>query len=249
MKNLYLTILGIVTIAAIIIGCSIHMGGFFGFNPFSIFKPANTKKTEFQDSYTGIHSIDIDAKVLNVEIIRGDECAVSYEGNEDLKPIVKADNGILKIEQKSKINVAKNANYKSRMVITIPSDTKIKDASFEMDMGNLNMEDLEALSIDIDLNMGNVTGNNIVAESVDIDANMGNVEINNIEFKKLTADCDMGNVILKSSRDLDDYKIKAESDMGNVELDGERVKGTYVSDGDEGEVELKAGMGNISLSW
>ena len=142
-----------------------------------------------------------------------------------------------------------NENYKSRMVINITTDTKIKDASFEMDMGNLNMEDLEALSIDIDLNMGNVTGNNIVAESVDIDANMGNVEIKDIEFKNLTADCDMGNVILVSGRDLDDYKIKAESDMGNVELDGERVKGTYVSDGDEGEVELKAGMGNISLSW
>ena len=201
----------------------------------------------FGDDIEGVTDIDIDAKILNVQIVEGDKFSYEYDGRDDLKPDIDLNDGKLKISQKGKNVSGLNNNWKSDLTIKIPEDAKLGYFKTDMDMGNLQAYKVVAEDVVLDLDMGNIEINELKAEDIDIDANMGNVEVYKAEFEDLDADANMGNVIIESVKDLDDYSIEASTDMGNLEVNGKKISKKYESNGDDGNIKLKANMGNVSI--
>ncbi len=249
MKNYYLAVLGLLTAAAIIVGISLHLGGFpfgKGFNMFGL-GIGSGKMTSFGDEVEGVTDVNIDAKIMDINIVYGDKFSYEYEGRDDLKPDISVNDGELKVKQSGNKPKGINGNYKCNLNIEIPEDAKFGFFKADLNMGNLVVEGFEAEDVDFDLSMGNVEVKELKAENIDIDADMGNVEIFSAEFKELHGEANMGNVVVQSVNDLDDYDIEASTNMGDINIDGKNVSKNYNTKGDAGKIRISANMGNVEI--
>lgn len=247
-----------VTVVCIVIGLSIHVGAFSSLGGLSLFgKPLfsfgeKSESISVSETYgdikdINIKDINIDIALSDIRIEEGSEFDVSYEGNEDLAPEVKADGDKLEIIQHDK-NLKLSTNYKAITTITVPSSMTLEELECDLDMGDLVIKDISCEKLEITLDAGNADVKDVKTQSIRVDSNMGNIDMVNAEFDKMDIDCDMGNVSVSGVKDLADAKIQAESSMGNIRIDGDKVSNKYSSGNGDKEIRIKTSMGNVDVS-
>ena len=264
-KRTYIGLLNAATVICILLGIMIHFGGWFGSDLLRGFTGSFARgdenvsesavvnsSTEAFDNITGYISAG------NIEIVAADDYGYSYEGYPEKEaPKISINNGVLKIEQKSKksgkLTDFKNRYHDARILITMPSDKKA-DTSLTLSMGAFSAEGVSFGKFKLVANMGSIDLKDVTAKDLNIDADMGGITLTDTSFSDGEINADMGGIDLK---DVTFDEADLEAAMGGItvtgnfnELDCECSMGgiTVTCENDEAKLDLSADMGGITVN-
>lgn len=251
-KNIYLTIIWIVTIFCIIGGSFYHiMGwgeGFLGH--FGLDSSLKSKINTYNDAVDAFDSISLDVDLSEVNIVTGDKYGFSYECTNNLIPDFKVKDGTLSIVQTSKNPhfPRRNGNDNCIITITVPKEAELSCISGDCDLGDVEITGLTVDEIDIECDLGQAVITDVTAQSITCVCNLGNCEINECSFDNLDVDNDMGGIEVYSKNPLTDYGMDLSVSMGEIEVDGEDYGTHYKQKGGKDKnINLTNSMGSISI--
>lgn len=246
-KNIYLFVIGILTIICISVGIirstkkatknfswkkAFHLEWDFDDDCDWNFDEESSGKNDYSKPVDEFSEIEIDAQILGIEIVHDDKFWVQAVYNkEDLEPLLRNQNGKLYVYQ----NVSKGphtGNRSASMRISVP---------YDVDLSNIY----------VNVNVGEVRIKEMNADKIKISTNVGEVNVSNSSFTKLTAETNVGEIKVRSAADSDfsDYKIKAETDVGELDIFGKSYKHSYNQSGTENKsIDLETNVGKISIN-
>ena len=275
-KNLYVTVLTVITIVLIFVGLVWHVAPFSG-----ITLPWNSPRNDsgngkmitrdWQGTELGeCREISFSINAGDVTLQTGDQYNIRYEGNDRFVPEVNAEEGIWTVKQQLRKNNFRFHDIReNRIVVTIPVETVLGSVEFNVNAGDLNISGINAdrMSIDadagdIDLRNGQIGTLKMVANAGDLDIadtgftngsldlNAGDLKIRNAVFTELSGEMDMGNVEIASAVSLEDASIDLDVDLGDIRINGVNHKKTFHQNGSTGvQLKVSANLGDIKVNW
>jgi hypothetical protein len=78
---------------------------------------------------------------------------------------------------------------------------------------------------------------------------MGGVKINGVLKGKSQIDCDMGGIELNLNQPKDSLSLDIQTNLGASYINGVNARGRYTAPNPEGELELAADMGSVSVNF
>lgn len=247
-KNIYLTVIWIVTIFCIIGGSFYHIMGWG--EDFGLGSSLKGKTYTYNDAVDAFDSISLDVDLSEVNIVAGDKYGLSYECAKNLVPDFNVKDGTLCIIQNSKNPhfPRRNGNNNSIITITVPKETELSRISGGCDLGDMEITGLVVDEIDIECDMGLAAITDVTASSITCDCSLGECKISGCSFDNLTVDNDLGNIEVYSKNPLTDYAMDLSVSMGVIEVDGEDYGTHYKQKGDKDKnIKLSNSMGSISI--
>ena len=279
-KNIIMTILVCVTAASMIFGILYHITGTIrpGSRKVKIEQaeakkdselrlvsesPAETKKSEDgaekkeiistkeqASEKSEIRILDIDLSLGDLKIVPGDSVNVEYSGNEKLRPTVSSKDGRLTITQKSDNRWFNLTPPKSRITVTLPKDTVLRDLEIRENLGDIELQDLQAVSGTIYNDLGDVRLNGCDIDGLTIGSSMGDVEMDETVFLQLNVKQDLGEVKIDTPQDLSGATLDLQTDLGDVEVNGVDQGRSHFTAGKDGlSVKVTNDLGDVSLKW
>jgi DUF4097 and DUF4098 domain-containing protein YvlB len=147
------------------------------------------------------------------------------------------ENGTLVVKQSNEhVKWTDYNNSECEITITLPEGTELTSASLTMDMGNLEIYDINVADMTITANMGNIELSNIITENLNIEADMGNIELKDCSVTVGTYEASMGNI----EADGNFSSIQAVCDMGAISITGDNLK--------EVRMDLETSLGSIEIN-
>ncbi len=240
-KNIYLLIITLITIGCIIVGGIIHLGNgqLFGLNL--------GDTIESEETLSAFDSLHITGDVMGVSIVRGDDYEIKYEGTENLMPKYEITDGELAVVQKGKKTGF--GNFKCSVTITIPEDASLQSFYADIDVGDINVTDMEIVTLTGESDVGDLNFTKITSQDVTITCDTGDIELSDCTFENLDINADVGNVDVKSAKDLSDYSFELSCDVGKVTINGDKESKNYESEGSEGSVTISADVGDVDITY
>lgn len=254
-KNVYLTILTIITVICIIAGSCYHIIGwgislaenfnlpFFDDNTNSSAGKLTDSGNISLDEFT---SIQADINVMDLNIINGQSYSISYSSNEKLIPEYKVENNVLKISQPvKKSNLF--GSKKCKVTITVPNQLDTIDITADVgeinleglsaalltlkaDVGDIDVSDCNLENVELDTDVGDVDVSDCTLENVELGADVGDIDFNNSTFLTMNASNGTGDITVSSS-DLSDYQIQLETSIGEVRVNDQNYRRKFNQDG------------------
>lgn len=267
-RKIYLLIITMVTVICIIGGTLYHVGRIFTGGLFSWFYFPKSSGVSFKEELSGIKNISISMDAMEVRFEEGESLSYNYEGPENLAPMVNVSGDTLSFENHRRINLNKEINDKTALVIYVPEEMRFNDVSISLDFGNIQIKKLICANLDIEADAGNIEIYESKFQKSDIEAALGNVETYDTFLGDADISCDMGNVVLRDadinsldiSNDLgntevyllgkeSDYEFSLSVDLGALTFNGKKYSSSYDSEGDGRKpVSIENDMGNITVS-
>ena len=246
MKNtaarVIITILSLVTIAAILVGLYIHvLGKKFKFMGNIGGMGTTSDEVSFEDIPDEIF-FDVDAAKIHVE--EGDELSLNYSLPEAAKPDIEMKNGKLTVKSKisgplTPFGMGKDFDIE----LTVPKGSSFKTLSIDQKAGDISVESLNMGKILIRADAGDIKLDEIKVNEVEIEVDAGNISISDLETGKAVVEADAGNLEISDSKISD---IKAKIDAGNIEAHDSTI-GSGSCKTDFGNVELNGNIGSVSV--
>lgn len=235
----YLIGLTIVTIIAVLYGVSVHVGSLFGrFDGKKIELGGNQERVKESKKIDAgnVNEIDFDLSAANLTIMKGDELSVEYDMPTILVPEIEVEGTKLHISQKDNIKLGLGSmGEEFNIKIVVPDSITIDDMSIESDMGDIKLSELAIKNgLDIEIDMGNVELKNIECGSFNADCDMGNIIATDIKCDSIAADLDMGNLEISGLFN----KADADCSMGNITIKSENEKAIVNANTDVGECKV-----------
>lgn len=267
MKKLYLIIIYTITAICMLIGCLMYATNAFSFIP----KKGETTGASLSDSiaFDGFESIEVDCSVMDFSIEFGDKYNLQYDCSKGLEPSCHMEDNTLCISQNKRKSRFKN-NSKCRVIVTIPTDTKLTKLSINADVGNITLKDLTIENITNESDVGNITCENCTVTDTlsmnadvgnidnkncsfnhcEISADVGNVDIDSCTFTDLVISADTGDVKLSNCDNLDAYNIDLSTELGKIVYFGESHKHNFTKAGSASDKKLSItnDIGSIKIS-
>ncbi len=258
-RKKYLTILTVVTVVCILAGLYIHVVSFaiplFGTN-----KGSGKTVTDTVD-ITGVNDIDLDLDVFNVDISAGDSYSLSYSCPEAVKPEITTDDKGLHVKSRKNNHFFSPFNLGSlksdcKMTITVPAGSSLNELSADVDLGNLNVNDLEIIEAELGADTGNINAVGLKTGSVSIDTDAGNVYLGDSTANTLNINTDAGNVRIDKvsaaqadvSSDVGNLDISGDFEILNGESDVGNINYDPADDSKEGRAVLITDVGNVRVN-
>lgn len=224
------------------------MGGNLYFNigyPFS-----ESSIVEETIKLSPFEAIYLDVDKVNVDIKEGNEYSICYylSDEADLKTEVK--DGILTVKlnyTEDKIQVI-SFNRDSKIIIYVPENEVIKEADLCLDVGNLEICDVEIINCKTVNEVGNTEFENIIMDNLVAKSDVGEISLEECRLNCADITGNIGNVEVELEGNLSDYDLELSSDMGNVKVNGEKEANTYKSDGKgDNLIKVVNDIGNVSV--
>lgn len=217
-KTILLAALVLITAFCICYGTYKHTGGFKGNFHFSFDddedwqggESSDEKRGEINEGLEKFSSITIDAAIMALTIEQGEDFRIESSFNKEyLKPVFSVEGGKLTIKQAGKKKRGINGgSHNCRVVVTIPSGTRLD-------------------SISIDSNVGDVRLRKLTADDIDINLNVGEISVRDVAFNNIDCDNNVGEISIYPEGNLDDFSMSLSTDVGEVHVDGKRYKKNY----------------------
>jgi len=212
-----------------------------------------------------IHSIDIDIAAAELTVKTGD---VFFVESASKYIEYKVENGVLKVEESDHSWHFHRADAGS-VVVTVPADTLFRNAEISTGAGKVDIEYLNAETVDLEFGAGSVTVESITASSrasiecgagklvvmggaltdLEFDLGIGEVEIRAALNGYGKVNCGIGRaefILLGSEAD---YSVRCTKGIGSATLNGKEMSdGTYYGDGSS-KVDIEGGIGSIVLRF
>ena len=225
--KIYITIITIITIAAIIIGMCINVfdGGFSG--------EQHSDTVSITDN---ISNIDINVDAANVTVEYGDTPSVVYDIYGKKAPDISVNNGTLSVNANTNELVISGIQKpkKNEITITVLKDVELSSIRVNSDAGNMKLNNLCSNSVNIETDAGNVDFTDCKTDNVNVTLDAGNLKFKNTTIETLNAEADAGNI------ESDDCTIKGgnvKTDFGNIKLNG-----------NIGSVSTKTDLGTVKIN-
>ncbi len=210
-KKLYLTILWIVTLLAVLVGIGIHVGGWFGAGLFTNYGDIVKDSEDFKSQ--DITEVIIDADVAELSFSYGDTIEVSHAYPKKCQPEIKTNGNRLVIKQEMPNGLPKSsAQY--GLEVTVPKGTKLELLDIDVEMGKVEINEIECDEIDLNVEMGDVDIEDIKANKGDFNLSMGDLDISSSVIDEVQANCSMGDVDME----VDAKKVDANCSMGDLDI-------------------------------
>lgn len=242
-----------------------------------------TEIMDFKDTYIDDENtyIDEDVKLEEISSIEFSNLDIEIMGSslvikEGDSYNVETNNKYIKAKNKGNtlyIEENEHSYFKrvkdSKVIITIPSSSKLNDVSIENGAGSMNINYLNTNNLELDLGAGRVNINNLVASNKsDIDTGAGEVIIKSSILNNLDLDLGVGsfkmNADIRGNSTIDqgvgevdinligsknDYYITLDKGLGNAIIDGVSVNDdTNVGNGSN-KIDISGGVGSIKVNF
>lgn len=136
--------------------------------------------------------MDLMSESVQLEITNDSKISVELYCDDNVKPTVKVEKKVLKIESKKSKSIFSFGNR--RVVVKIPASANIDNLDIGCLSGYINLNGLEAEGIDCRSTSGSVTAEACKADSIDLQSQSGTVKIINCESKELDGKSTSGSV-------------------------------------------------------
>ncbi len=286
MKLSYRIILGIafacigIGIVVGMLGFAIHRGNY---------RSSGKNHSTFSNTVTGVESIDLDVQYSKVEFVHGNEFSIEANNipENGFKSFVK--DGVWYLEDHYEedqivtifgfdipiyqgfFNWDISGDDTPSVIVTIPKDFIAKKVTIEIDAGQLDMDELEAVTCDIKVGAGSMTVRQLkILEEASLEVGAGDIEVSNLEtqdadlncglgridiageiYGDLNADCGMGEILLDLAGDEEDYNYYISVGLGDISLNDKQynfnVDKTIKHDNTIGTFDLNCGLGSLSI--
>ena len=195
-----------------------------------------------------IHSVLFSSGGRNFVIRSGKRFSLSGETNGILSFI---DNGIWTVSAKNAPELPANAG---EVIITVPQDTRFKDASVEAETGSIILDGLYADNMKLDIHGGSLDARGIYADNMRVGCGQGKIVMHAGVSGDAVISCGSGKIdaIMKNSES--DFNIYAQTGMGEIKAagryfggDGERSG--EINNGAKHSMQVSCGMGNVDITF
>ena len=175
-------------------------------------------------------TIDINGSVMAVKIERGNSYSIDvYYAKKELRPAYKVTGQVLKINQPD-YKSGRSTNGKCSVVIKVPFGAKIDNIKINVDVGAIELK-------------------NIDTEDAEINTDVGAISIDNVVFENLKANSDVGAVSISLVDDINNYGIDAKTQLGGIEVSGRSAKRKYTQKGTTSKnIKIKTEVGGIDIN-
>lgn len=259
-KKIYLTIIWIITLFCILIGCNRYVSSFpwnfFGEESYKKMEDFDTsvKRTTKDNGEEGTHKYEqiftnlvISCDTADVTIKDGDEFACKYKiasGSEYSLDWKEDNEGTAYITQTN----GKKFNAKeSSFVITIPSHVTLSSITIENEVGDTKINGITVNEVSVICDVGDFEMKKSNAGNVTVEADTGDVKFKHTEFVNLTATCDVGDCKVEDI-DLDRYNFNLSTSVGEIEIDDEEKTSSYVLDNKQSQnVNIICNVGDVKI--
>ena len=256
-KNVYLTILTIITVFCIIFGSVYHILGWgfsfldvlfdlphFSFDKDSAGPLSDSGEIELDD----FTSIDADVYVMDLTIESADRASISFSGHSKLKPKYEVKNGTLFLTQNNFRNMW--GSKKCSVTITVPEDQYCDRFDIQMDVGNIDIMDTDGETLELSADVGDIDITGCSFHNMDIQSDVGDIDVDNCDFLAVNIDCSVGDICVNSAAGLSDYYIDLSTSFGDVEYNGREYHRSYSQNGSVNgqEVVISNDTGDVELS-
>ena len=189
-------------------------------------------------------SIILDVSVCNIDIIKGEEYAVEYALGEDMS--MNLNGNALIIKDNSYVSIL-SSDFKNiadtYIKIYVPEDEVI-DMEISVDVGNVNINNVEFDSVNIEADTGDVT---IEADSdggnVYISADIGDITIKGFLGCDVEVEADIGKVNITSYYASSSYNCNVDSELGKETISDEGGKEIDA----EYDIDVTADIGKVKI--
>ncbi len=193
----------------------------------------NSKTLLLEGDAAKFHSLDVDMTMCQVKIVQGDQYKVELKYNSQMpKPDMKIKNGMLTIQTEDTIRLEDDdENFAIELQITIPKGTTLKEASLDMNFGQMEISALHANALDLSVNAGELTAKGLAFDEADIDVSFcsGDIEMVGEEA---------------------DYDYDVDTNLSTVYLNHEEVNNMEKSvSGGNPTFELNCNLSDVSVTF
>ncbi len=235
-KKKYLTIIWSITLIIVVVAIIAHLTGFIGFS----FGWGKSVSGEEGFGNKDIEELVVDCDIADLDIEYGNEVKVEYNCPKKFLPKIKYESGKLSVTQhkdKEIFNLGFHSNDDYKIIVTIPDDTVVKTMDITLDVGDLDIDEVNCGDIKIRANVGDVSIQKMEANSTDFNLDVGDFNIKNSDIKKLNITCDIGDIDIEG--DYEEIDAKAEVGDIDIELDGEV---------DRNKIKAKCDLGDVTVN-
>lgn len=258
-KNIYLTVITIITIICIIAGTCYHVIGwgvhFFSEQPFisHIFEDNDTEAESSNQTTETLDSFDnlkLDISVADLTVTSGDSYSISYDTNRaSLIPKYNVNNGTLTVTQKSKHNSFWGSTHCS-ITITVPESTVLNNLTADGSVGDVLFSEIQTQKSTLDFSVGDIDLENSALGNCTLDTSTGDIDVKDCTFENMEIDTSVGDVDVSVSQDLTSYDMTLDTGVGEVTVNGSSHKDHYESSGDSSNTFIvDNSTGDISVNY
>lgn len=260
-KKIYLTIIWLITLFCILVGCNRYVSSF----PWSFWGEesyeevedfdTSTKRTTKDNGEKGTHKYEqaftnliISCDTADITIKDGDEFSCKYKVPSESEYSLewKPDNeGTAYITQTNdKVINVKGASF----VITIPSHVTLSSVSVENAVGDTKINGITVNELSVTCDVGDFEMKKSVAGNMTVDTHTGDVEFKHTEFANLTARCDVGDCKVEDI-DLNRYNFNLSAGVGEIEINDVKEKSSYVLDNKLSQnINITCNVGDVEIN-
>lgn len=273
-RGIYLTLLSVVTVAAICFGTYVHEGrlvlntsnGNFSFS-FDSGDSHKTKKTT--DAFS---SVQINLRDADVIFASGDDYSLTYTGEKTTFPSYKVDSKVLTVT-----DPASGKKLTGTLTVTVPDSLTEMDAlTVSADNGDTEFDvkqNLAVHSVNIDSQNGDIVfdaGQGITIHTMDLSSENGDIDLNsseslpvdtaalssgsgdittdNIRFEKSGISSENGDIDISGAGDLSAYTFHLSGGNGDISIGDDLYSGSLEAGSKitagEGQKEMALSAGN-----
>ena len=258
-KNIYLTVITIITIICIIAGTCYHVIGwgvhFFSEQPFisHILGDNDTESESLNQTTETLDSFDnmkLDISVSDLTITTGDSYSISYDTNRAvLIPKYEVSHGTLTVTQKSKHNNFWGSTH-CAITITVPESAVLSNLTADGSVGDVLFQNIQAQKSTLDFSVGDLDLENCALGDCSIDTSTGDIDVKDWTFGNMEIDTSVGDVSVSVSQDLASYDMTLDTGVGEVTVNGGSHKDHYESRGDSSNTfTVDNSTGDISVNY
>lgn len=238
-KNLAIVFAIFLTITVIfsVIKIIALFGGFYDYS----YNPEDMEKTVYQEE---ILDLDIDVATVRLTIREGESFSVETN-SDDIE--CKLKQGKLVIEE----NVFDWFTIRGTgsVVITIPSDTTMRDITIDAGVGKIVVEALKTQRLDLDMGIGDVEIEQSEVNDLDLDMGIGKLELSSKIVGNGQIDFGIGDAQINLQGSLEEYSVRLEKGLGSATIAGEKMKNnTYYGTG-KNVLDMDGGIGAIEIAF
>lgn len=225
----------------------------------------NEKEITFNEQYDNVERIEIDGVSASITVEEGTNFGVKTI-NLDKGFTSKLRNKTLKIKENKTWFFSNNDN--SQIIITVPSNTTLKELSINTGAGQFIIDSINAKEFELDHGAGLLKIANSTFYKADIDGGAGEIRIQNTTISNLELDsgvgevdveaditnnseisCGVGEVNITLLGNEEDYSIRTEKGIGSIKINNiEQPNNTVYGRGTR-KIEVEGGVGSINIDF
>ncbi len=252
MKRVYLAAISVITVICVIAGLARNVHRHREIVEAEEYETADTE--EFENEFEPEEDVSdgtvtgacVTLSAGSVEIVPGDSFSVSESGIRGLEWNIT--DGFLNVWQED--GEMHSADRTGTVTITLPADDRMESLDVSVEVGSIDIRDIETESMSLNCALGDVSAENLYAAGGSITVETGNANLSGMRFDTMDVHVSLGNISFMAAQDMTDLAKNFSVDLGSVSINGAQI-GKSIETGGEGSgsIALTCNMGNIEVTW